>query len=98
MPLYCTVLKALVACTRASNELVPPNCTVRDRAALIETVPGPSIEPCDAVPYAPDAGAVKAAVLKNSFNLPGPVRGWPITRSGRCVKVFAEVASAWLPE
>ncbi len=59
-PLYCTVLNTLFAVTRASKELDPPSCTVRDSEAATATVPGPSIEPGEAVPYWPAAGAVNA--------------------------------------
>ena len=44
MPLYWTVLKTLLAVTRASKERVSPSWTVRERAAETRTLPGPSME------------------------------------------------------
>ena len=50
IPLYWTVLKTLVAVTRASKERVSLRVMVRDKEALVETVPGPSMEPGEAEP------------------------------------------------
>src|SRR5947207_15790389 len=82
IPEYCTVLKTLLAVTLASNERVSPRPTVRDSEASTATIPGPSIDPREAVPN-PFAGVTKAVLLNQSRTVPAPAIGCENTRSGR---------------
>ena len=50
MPEYWTVLKTLVAVTRASSDLVSLKAKVRESEESTATVPGPWMELRDAVP------------------------------------------------
>src|ERR1700761_4708927 len=92
------MLKTLFAVTRASSERVSPMLKVRESEAFAWTIPGPSMDPCDAVPYAPAGGERNAEVLNQLFTVPGPLIGCVKSRSGRSVKVPAPAAEAWLEE
>jgi hypothetical protein len=82
MPEYCTVLKTLLAVIRASKERVSPRGTVRESEASTATVPGPIIEPREAVPKT-FAGVVNAAGLNQFRIVPDPEIGCEKIRSGR---------------
>ena len=91
-PEYCTVLKTLFAVTLASNDRVSPSATVRDSEASTATIPGPSIDPRDAVPY--PFGATNAAVLNQSRMVPSPEIGSVNTLFGRRVLLVPVAVSA----
>src|SRR5882757_1614574 len=83
MPEYCTELIAFAAVMRASNERVSPSSTVRESEASTTTVPGPSIELREAVPYCPVGEATNAAVLNQLPIVRWPLIGVPKFRFGR---------------
>jgi len=75
-------LNTFDADTLASNDRVSPSETVRDSEPSIDTVPGPWIDPREAVPN-PFAGAVNAAALNQFRTVPAPRIGAEKFRSGR---------------
>ena len=97
-PEYWTVLKMLLAVIRASKFRVSPSDTVRDSDPLVDTVPGPSIELREALPYVPGAGAEKAAVLNQLFSDPVEKIETPGTRFGRNEFPAPAAISAEVPE
>ncbi len=89
IPEYCTVLNTLFAVTRASNDRVSPSATVRDSEASTATIPGPSIDPREAVPN-PFAGVTNAAVLNQSNIV-------PVAGNRRCEKTLSAAANCYVP-
>jgi hypothetical protein len=91
IPEYCTVLKTLFAVNLASNERVSPSETVFARDASTATVPGPLIDPREAVPKVFAGGSVNAPVLNQVRIVPAPLIGCEKSRLGR-KELFVPVA------